>query len=145
MRGLQALVLLALALLAATPAQAKFEFGTTESIRKISGCRYQETEGEALYLGYKISRHALLLPYSMSDDGYVLGVRQIADRYYPLTAEQISAFQSEGTLPNPLPKYEIDKLDWAVGHALWLTLPLVLAAMFWPSRKKKEAEPEQTA
>ena len=33
MRGLQALVLLALALLAATPAQAKFEFGTTESIR----------------------------------------------------------------------------------------------------------------
>lgn len=144
MRSLQALILLVLALLAATPAQAKFEFGTTESIRKIQDVDIKGMDGEALYLGYKISRQAVLLPYAMSDDGYVLGVRENAERYYPLTAEQIATFQAEGTLPNPLPKYEIGRLDWAVGHALWLALPLVLGAMFWPSRKKKGAEPELT-
>lgn len=139
-----ALVMFAAAAPLATPAHAKFEFGATESIRKIQDVDIKGSEGEALFLGYKITRQAILLPYAMSDDGYVLGVRQNHDRYYALTPEQIAAFQNEGSLPNPMPKYEIEKLDWAIGHALWLTMPIVLLAMFWPSRKKKEP-PQQTA
>lgn len=145
MRNFKILLLAVLTMLLAAPAHAKFEFGATESIRKIQDVDIKGTEGEALYLGYKITRQAILLPYTMSDDGYVLGVRENTQRYYPLSAEQIAAFQNEGSLPNPLPKYQIDKLDWAIGHALWLTLPFVLAAVLWPSRKKKAAEPPQSA
>jgi tetratricopeptide (TPR) repeat protein len=137
-------VLVGLAM-ATTPAQAaKVYFGTQEHLREIQDVEIKGANGEALYLGYKYSFHSFLLPYSLTDDGYVLGVRGDEKSYFRLDDANIKSFQDRGQLPTPLPPYQLSPLDYAMGHALWIAL-IVIAAV-WPlsrrsSRRRKRAQP----
>ena len=70
------IALTAVSVLDAAPAQAaKLHFGTQEYLRQIQDVEVKGPKGEALYLGHKYSFHSFILPYRMTDDGYVLGVR----------------------------------------------------------------------
>ncbi|HXW30158.1 MAG TPA: hypothetical protein VEK55_12415, partial [Xanthobacteraceae bacterium] len=108
----------ALGLLAASAspaAAAGGRFGTQEYLRPIQDVAIKGPNGEALYLGHKFSFYSFFLPYSLSDDGYILGVKG-RDQYIRLDPASIARFQAGGQLPSPLPKYELSAVDYAFGH-----------------------------
>lgn len=104
-------------------AQAGFQFGTSEHIRFVANITLQGPQGERLYLGRKVAQKSFILPYTVRDDGFVLGISGESKRYYPLPqGQQLEAIQRAGHLPTPLPEYELETFDLIFGHALWLTL-----------------------
>lgn len=120
---------------------ARFKFGTDEHMVKLQDLEIKGPQGEPLYLGYKYSFHMIFLPYSITDDGYVLGV-QGQSRYFKLDEARIKALQSGGQLPSPLPPYALSPLQYVMGYALWGT-PLLFAAAIpftmRQSRRRKRA------
>ncbi len=101
---------------------AKYRFGLSESLNHIQDLdRLKGPSGEALYLGYKTSTQNFLLPYWMTDDGYIVGVKG-QDRFYRIEPDRLKELQDRGQLPSPLPPYEISGLDWFFGHLAWAIL-----------------------
>jgi Tfp pilus assembly protein PilF len=130
--------------LSAAPAQAaKLMFGTQDYLHKIQDVDIKGPQGEALYLAYKYSFHSFAMPYMVTKDGYVLGVKG-QDKFFRLDDAKIKSLQATGLLPTPLPPYELSVLDLAMGHLLWIVL-LVIAAMIplavRQSRRRKRALP----
>ena len=138
------LSLVAAIAIGATPAQAaKVYFGGQEHLRRIEDVDFKGPKGEELYLGYKYSFHSFLLPYSVTDDGYVLGVRG-EKAYFALDGANVESFQKRGLLPSPLPPYQLSLLDYAIGHALWILLVVVAALAplsMLARRRRKRAQP----
>lgn len=98
-------------------------FGDKESIRFIANTTLTSPSGERLFLGRRVLTHNFILPYSSEDEGYVFGVSGESSKYYPLpSGEKLSQIQSLGYLPNPLPQYEEDWLDFTLNHFLWFSL-----------------------
>jgi tetratricopeptide (TPR) repeat protein len=126
----------------APPAQAaSWRFGTTQYIEKIQDTEITTERGEALYLAYKYSHHLFIMPYRMTDDGYVLGVVGNSSRYIPLDADMIADLQKRKLLPTPLPPYSISLIDYAFGYLLWIVVAGIgvsmLFAMLKEGRSKK--------
>lgn len=120
-----ALCVLAPLLLALFHAQAHaaFKFGSSETIRFVAETSLQGPGGEKLYLGRMVATRSFGLPYTIKDQGYVLGISGESRRYYPLPqGAQLAALQQAGRLPTPLPPFELDTLDLLFGHLLWVTL-----------------------
>lgn len=139
-----AVALAAIVVISATPAQAaKFYFGTQEHLVWLEDVEIKGSKGEALYLGHKYSFHSFLLPYWMTDNGYILGVRG-QNIYVPLESEEIKSFQANGLLPSPLPIYQFSLLDYALGYALWIMVPVILGLVpltMLAKRRRKQAQP----
>jgi tetratricopeptide (TPR) repeat protein len=141
-----ALIVLTAAIgIGATPAQAaKFSFGIQEYLHKIQDVEVKGAKGEALYLGHKYSFHSFLLPYRMTDDGYILGIRNEQSSYYRLDEANIKSLQARGLLPSPLPPYELSLLDYAMGHSLWIALAVIIGLIplsMLSARRRKRAQP----
>ena len=144
-RTLLLLVLACLAcalLLTASPAQAaKISFGTQERIVKIQDTGIKGPQGEELFLAHKVSHHSFALPYMVTDDGYVLGVKGNSSSYYRLDDTQIKDLQARGLLPSPLPPYELSALDQLAGYLLWGVLALFaiggVLALFSKTRRTR--------
>jgi hypothetical protein len=71
-------------------AAARMCFGIQEYLTPLRDVAIKNAAGEALYLGYKHSFHCFVLPYTVSDDGYVLGVKGGGNRYYRLDQARIA-------------------------------------------------------
>jgi tetratricopeptide (TPR) repeat protein len=129
---------------AAPPAHAvKVMFGTSDYLEKIQDVTVKGPNNEALYLGYKYSIHSFVAPYMLSDDGYILGV-QGQKSYFKLTTEQLQRFQANGTLPKPLPTYEIGLFNYLFGYLGWLIIAAIIGSVLYSQlgeRKKKAALP----
>jgi tetratricopeptide (TPR) repeat protein len=135
--------LVAMPMVGVTPAQAKLYFGTQDYLRKIQDVDIKGPKGEELYLGYKYSFHSFLLPYGMTVEGHILGVRGERS-YFRLTDATIKSFQARGLLPSPLPPYQLSVLDYAFGHALWIVLAVIAALVPFTmrgQRRRKRALP----
>jgi tetratricopeptide (TPR) repeat protein len=115
--------------LSSVPSQARLRFGTDDQLVKLQDVEIKGPQGEALYLGYKYSFHYFLLPYTVTTDGYVLGVRG-QRTFFKLDEARIKSLQASGLLPSPLPPYKLSLFDLAIGHALWIVLFLILAPLF---------------
>ena len=103
------------------------QFGKSEKINHIADVKLKGAKQEALFLAYKTTTQSFLLPAYMNDDGYVLGVVGDSKKYYSMPkAEKLAAFQKNGYLPNPLPKYAIPFLDYLFGYLLWVTVGVLL-------------------
>jgi tetratricopeptide (TPR) repeat protein len=128
----------------AGPAQAaKLYFGTQEYLRQIQDVDVKSAKGEALYLGHKYSFHSFILPYRMTDDGYILGIRG-QQSYYPLDGTTAKSMQSRGQLPAPLPTYQLSVLDYAMGHGAWIALAVIIGLIplsMISKRRRKRALP----
>ena len=111
-------------------------FGTQERINHLQDVSVPGPKGEALYLGFLTSMHAFMLPYSVSDGGYVLGIRGVSNEYYKLPKEKIEAMQRVGLLPKPLPVYRRTAFDTVVGHILWPALLIIAVCGFVSSRRR---------
>jgi len=117
---LQALFFAFCAILAFSPTASAghCRVGRQENLRHIQDVDLKDAEGEPLYLGYKFTHYMACLPYSISDDGYILGVRG-KDRYIPLDDARREALQAQGLLPTPLPAYQISAVDKVFGYSAW--------------------------
>lgn len=105
-------------------------FGAGEEIAQLADARLQGPYDEALFIGRKTTTKCLLLPYSFSDDGYVLGIADEPGRYYQFPdADFVRAAQAEGLLPDPLPPSHVHFSDYLWGHVLWLVVALPLALL----------------
>jgi Tfp pilus assembly protein PilF len=130
--------------LSAAPAQAaKLRFGTQDHLVKIQDVDIKGPQGEALYLGYKYSDHSFVLPYTVTDDGYILGIKG-QDAFFKLDEARIKSFQASGLLPSPLPPYELSLMDLVMGHLLWGVLLIIAGSIplaMRAGRRRKRAVP----
>ena len=69
---------------------------------------FEKSTGEALCLSNKFTIFHFVGPVALSDDGYVLAIKD-SQSYYPLSKARIAELQASGTLPNPMPSYTISK------------------------------------
>lgn len=83
-------------------------------------------DGEVLYLGRRLRTDVFLLPYNITDEGFVMGVKGSPTDYYPLSPERIKELQQNGMLPTPLPGYRIRLIDYLIGNALWMPFLILL-------------------
>jgi hypothetical protein len=105
------------------PAHAALKFGTSENIRFVANITVPGPDGEKVYLARKITQKSFLLPYSIQDDGYVIGISGESKKYYPMPqGERLEALQRAGHLPSPLPPYQLETLDLVFGYSLWIFL-----------------------
>lgn len=110
---------------ASTAEARKLCFGVDEDLRTIQKVDVKGPEGESLNLARKIRMDCFVLPYTVSDDGYVLA-KEDGKSYFSLSEDQISQFQQQGTLPTPLPPFELSTLDFVFGYSLWLVILFVV-------------------
>lgn len=123
------------------PAQAGFKFGTSERIHFVANITLTGPQGERLYLGRKITENHFLMPYSIEDQGFVLGISGESKRYFPMPdAGQMVQLQKDGYLPNPLPVFEFSIVDQIFGHLLWLFLAGMALYAGYLFLVKKKAE-----
>jgi tetratricopeptide (TPR) repeat protein len=138
------IVLIAAFSIGGTPAHAaKLYFGTQEYLHKIEDVNVLGPKGEALYLGYKYSFHSFILPYRMTDDGYILGIRG-EQSYFRLDDANTKSMQARGQLPTPLPPYQLSVLDYAMGHGAWIALAVIIGLIplsMLSKRRRKRALP----
>jgi hypothetical protein len=122
-----------------TSANAGLKFGEDDMIHNIGTTTLQGPSGEKLYIGRLTTMKVFLLPYSIEDKGYVLGVVGDNTRYFNFPdGEFLEQAQKEGLLPSPMPTYEVDSIYWMIGHSLWILLTgLLLYAGFKKLFKKK--------
>lgn len=135
--GLSALGMIAISAPASAAGKGGLKFGAEEVLRELQSVRIQSRDGEPMYLGYKVSFHWFGLPYSVTNDGYVLGVKG-KNAFVSLDADRISKWQAEGFLPSPMPPHELGLVDYILGHLLWLTLALVGAWQLFRSAKVRD-------
>jgi hypothetical protein len=114
---------LLLAFLFTNPAHAKYSFGKQDNLHEIQQIKLKGPKGESLYLGYRTTAMNFFAGVYLKDQGYILGVRDVAEEtYYQLDPKLIKELQSDGSLPKPLPKYEISSFDYFIGYLLWIVL-----------------------
>lgn len=136
-RGLFILAMFVLVAVSARDAHAGLlTFGTQDKINHLQTIGMKGPNGEPLYLGFLTSTHSFLLPYSMSDGGYVFGIHGVSDKYYPLAAEKLQQMQRAGVLPTPLPVYRKSTIDYVFGYALWPALLIIGVMCFFQSRRR---------
>ena len=131
------------------PAEARVRIGVTERFRHVANTSLQGPKGERLYLARRLVEKHFLLPYSIEDGGYVLGISGDSRHYYPMPeGETLKALQRAGRLPDPLPPYQMEFLDLLFGHALWVLIAgfgLYGAVRYARSRRRAEGVAGQVA
>ena len=96
-------------------------FGDNDTLHKIQDVEFNGPKGEKLYLAYRTTIKFFILGVNITEQGYVLAIKDSKQKgYYPLNDAQIKELQNNGGLPNPLPKYELTKFDYAFGYSLWI-------------------------
>jgi hypothetical protein len=116
-------------LFVSSPSHAKKAcFGKGEKLEIVASTGLKAIDGEPLVLAHKTTTHCFLVPYWLTDDGFVLGVKGNDKAYYPLPEpERLKALQAAGLVPSPFPKWERSWDDWIGGYFFWwFTLGLII-------------------
>jgi hypothetical protein len=129
MRGLALIFATLCVLLQSTPDARAWKLGSEDRVRYLQDVNVRGENGEALYLGYKMTVQIVVLGVYIKDDGYVLGIKGDSEHYYHLpSAQEVDRLQRAGLLPSPLPRYRMDFADYAKGYLMWPILVLVILA-----------------
>jgi hypothetical protein len=113
-------------LLEARRQMGKLLFGKQEEIVCIADVSVRAKDKGELCLAYKTTTHFLGGGLYVTDDGYVLRVKQNSSEYYPLDSEGIRAHQAAGALPTPLPGYALPFSTYLLGYSLWIGIFVAL-------------------
>jgi hypothetical protein len=109
-------------------------FGKKDSIIAIQNINQKDQNSDNLFLGHRITTNFFILGVSVSDQGYVLGVKEKYNRYYPLDEQKIAELQKKNILPTPLPRYKIDLFQYLVGYSLYI---FIVVIGLWDFSKRK--------
>ena len=129
------------ALLSVSNAASAAMFGKDETIHFIQDVDITSQDNEPLFLGFKTTTMFILAGVSISDDGYVFGLRSDHSKYIDTSPEELAKFQKSGLLPDPLPAYKISTLDYLIGYSLWIVIPVIAIFYFIGWMRKRNAAP----
>ena len=105
------------------------QFGSAEDLNCLSGIqRFDiETNDGAVDVCYaaRVVTDSFILPWRIYVKDYVFS--SDGNSYYIPNEGSIKYFQSEGTLPNPIPEYSLTKGDLVSGNFLWIVLGIAFA------------------
>jgi hypothetical protein len=108
-----------------------FMFGKEEKLHCIVDVPLKGPKDEELCVAYKTTVYAVFAPAYFHDDGYVLALKGRGKDYYPMpVGANLATIQASGSLPDPLPPYQIPKLDYVFGYLLWSALAIGIAATY---------------
>jgi hypothetical protein len=108
-----------------------YMFGKEEKLHCIVDVPLKGAKDEPLCIAYKTTMYAVFAPAYFRDDGYVLALERGGNDYYPLPeGAELATLQASGSLPNPLPPYQIPPLDYAFGYLLWIALAVGCGALY---------------
>lgn len=114
---------------------AKFYFGDMDSIHFLAKVNIPEQGGQGFFLGQRVTMSAFLMPYSVKDNGYVLGISGNGDKYIPLPeGVELEALQAQGYLPKPLPPIGLGWFDYLLGYSLWWALLFLFGVPYLKSK-----------
>lgn len=131
-------IISAIFLMAVGTASAQaWQFGGQESLYPLVDVELKGAEDEALSLGYKTTMQNFILPYALSDDGYVLIVKGEEGRYYDIEEDRVAEWQQAGFLPDPFPVYEIPLIERLMSYALYLALVIMALLYIVPAVRKR--------
>jgi hypothetical protein len=100
-----------------------FFFGTQDTIQFVANTTIPGPGQNRLFLAHRVTMKALLLPYYVESNGYVLGISGEPKKYIPLpSGAELADLQAKGLLPKPLPPPELGWFDYLLGYSLWLAL-----------------------
>ncbi len=100
--------------------------GIHERIYALTDVNLKGKNNEALYLGHLVKTHDLYLWNNVSDEGYVLGVSNTVDRYYPLPVPEVVAkMQQADLLPKKFPEYRLSISDYVMGYFFYLLVAVL--------------------
>jgi hypothetical protein len=121
-------------------------FGTEDDLNCIVDIPLKGGSNEPLCLGFKVSMHFFVAGIYVSDEGYVLKVKN-EKSFYPMpTGQELLGYQREGMIPQPLPTYGVPMFDYLFGYSLWLIIGVMAAfaaiKMAIGTRKKPAEMPE---
>jgi len=125
-------------------AEAAYMFGKEETIHRLQDVDVTSQDNEPLFLGYKTTTTYFIAGVSITDDGYVFGLRSDSTKYIETTPEEIAKFQASGLLPDPLPPYKLGILDYVIGYSLWTIVLPILVIVFVVSMVRKRKAPVTT-
>jgi hypothetical protein len=113
----------------------KLLFGEQEKVTCITDVTLKGADNEALCLAHKTTTYFVGAGLYLKDDGYVLGIKGKADSsYYNMPTErELKEFQEAGSLPTPLPSYNIGALEYVLGYSLWIAL--AVTAMWYGGKR----------
>jgi hypothetical protein len=119
---------------------ARWRFGTSDELRFVQQTQIKEG-ASTLYLARKLRTENFLLPYMIADDGYVLAAA--SDSYYPLDEAKIKEFQAKKMLPDPLPPFKLETMDYVLGYAAWIAIAVIASwigiSAMWNRHKSESA------
>jgi len=114
-----------------------YMFGKDEKLHCIADVPLTGPKDEPLCVAYKTTMYALFAPAYFRDDGYVLALKRGGNDYYPMPeGAELATLQASGSLPTPLPPYQIPLLDYAFGYLLWGALAVGVGLTYVGDRFK---------
>ena len=105
-------------------------FGKQDLVHKIQDVNFLGPEGQQLYLGYRTTSLHFIAGVYLIEQGYVLGIKNNKEVYYPLSPKEIAELQASKDLPTPLPEYHLSFWDYFFGYSLWFIIPTTFLYAF---------------
>ena len=121
----------------------RYRFGTDETLKcfeRIEVFTINTADGvKDVCFAAKIKTDSIILPWRTYVDDYVFNIKD-SSSYYDVNRSMIQFQQSEGNLPETLPKYSLTSFDLLWGYSLWIFILVVgisaLKNVFYPSKDK---------
>ena len=109
----------------------RLAFGSDQSLKcigDISPFTITAAEGKrSVCFAASIKNDFFIVPWRVYVDDYVLKVEDESSTYYTIDRDLIQYHQSQGNLPDTLPRYTLSFPELLWGHSLWILLLLVAA------------------
>ena len=109
----------------------RLTFGSDQSLKcigDITPFTITAAEGKkSVCFAASIKNDFFVVPWRVYVDDYVLKVNDESGTYYTIDRELIQYHQSEGNLPDILPRYTLSFPELLWGYSLWIALLLVAA------------------
>ena len=109
----------------------RLAFGSDQSLKcigDISPFTITAAEGKrSVCFAASIKNDFFIVPWRVYVDDYVLKVEGESSTYYTIDRDLIQYHQSQGNLPDILPRYTISFPELLWGYSLWILLLLVAA------------------
>ncbi|HAT40808.1 MAG TPA: hypothetical protein DCS87_03675 [Rheinheimera sp.] len=102
--------------------------GVAEELRVVKDLDVKGPIGQRLALGYKVGTFRLFAGLHITDLGPVMILvdDENGRGYYPISEQQIAAYQRDGLLPSPLPTLEYTWQDYFFGYLGWPILLFIV-------------------
>lgn len=137
---LKIIVFAAIAVSALPPPQAhagKMFFGADEKLHVIAPTEMKSSSGAPLYLCFKTYSYFFVAGlYATSER--VICDGELSKSYWPMPEPaRLKEFQAAGLVPDPLPDYQVDTIEYIFGYSMWILIAAIALFTYFSSKREK--------